>query len=1065
MTVHDSDLDDLDDLGTGETHEEKTTGPRIRTFTDGLTPAERAEAILDTIIKAKGGARREGQVQMARAVATAFSEQKPLLVQGGTGIGKALDIDTPIPTPHGFVRMGDLKAGDEVFNEEGLIVKVTHAFAYLHGRDCYRITFSDGTEIIGDGGHLWTTETVSSMVANAAWEGATTLTTLEIAQTIRNSTGRAKHRIPTALPLKTKHADLPVNPYRLGVWIAGLNTRGDASYAKGENLAMKTLRIETLDGTIVKSGDMTEADKHRRVRIILTNGERQHIDALFAERVHLPEVYLFASKKQRLALMEGMLDVSGHVVGNNQVRFQDHRKQVADDFLILASSLGYRASLAKRKDCQNVWVVSFSTPDSVFRVDHKNARIATEVRTIATRRTIVSVEKVESRTVRCITVDSPRHLFLAGHSMVPTHNSIAYLAGALASGRQTVVAPHTKALQDQLRADLELIASAFPPGEKSIIPTPIYAIIKGRSSYLCLNKVKGGPTDEPPPPEETKSLLETSVEASISSPTSKLGREIKSLYEWADETDTGERSDLPFPTSAKAWENVSTTSGDCLGKACGFAKECFANIERNRAFFADIIVVNQAYLAAWMKTPQILPPTIGGALIDEAHEFNGVVADSFGSNVTPARIEHTVSRAMNALTKADAKERAEVGAQEARDAAESLSRKLVITDKWERTDMNLPGLCTPEIKTVRAKISRLHEQASAYISAPTEQDKAQRDNLLRELENLSTDLELILDGHTDEQVVWAEKGFNDKVGLRAARFDVSETIFDKLLYRIRSVAFTSATLTIAGNFSLTANNFGFDKGPWSGTVVESPFNYEKQGLIWMPEGMPEPGMGQKGVAYIAQVAKVAEETALAAGGRTLVLCTSKASVKAIHEHLTKALKGKKHKVLGQGIGDLSARELAKQFTEDPRAILIGTRTFWTGISIEGDTCAAVVIDKVPFPSPKEPIIKARSDKADRLHGSGSGFKTVSLAEACLTLVQGAGRLVRTVSDRGVIVLCDPRIHRDGQYMKFYAPGMVRSLPPFPMTRDKARVLGMLNEINATANDAVAALEIEEDEGE
>lgn len=1064
MSVNEITVDPDTGDSAGNRDTSKQTGPRVREFNDGLTAADRAEAILDTIIKAKGGTRREGQVQMAREVATSLHSQKPLLIQGGTGIGKALDIDTPIPTPNGFVRMGDLKVGDWVFNEEGLPVRVTDAFAFLEGRDCYRVTFSDGSEIIADGTHLWTTETIAKMIGSEAWAGSSTLTTVEIAQSLHNANGRANHRIPTAFPLQTEHADLPVNPYLLGAWLAGLNMRGDAAYAKGENLSMKTMRVETLDASAtVRVSDLTDADKARRVRIVRSATEFQAITDLLADTPHIPTTYLFASKRQRQTLMEGMLDVSGHVVGNNQIRFQDHRKAVAEDFLALASSLGYRASLSKRKDCQNVWMVSFSTTDHVFRAEHKNARIISGERKTTPRRTIVSIEKVESRTVRCISVDSPRHLFLAGRSMVPTHNSIAYLAGALASGRQTVIAPHTKALQDQLRDDLDLITSAFPAGTSGVIPTPSYAVIKGRSSYLCLSKVKG---EGDGAPEEPQSLLDQAGEiASGGGPTSRLGKEVKRLHDWADTTETGERSDLPWPVSGKAWDQASTTSNDCLGQACGFYKECFANIQRRLAFASDIIVVNQAYLAAWMKVPEILPESIGAVIVDEAHEFNGVVADAFGSKVTPGRIDHTVSRALSALTRADAKEQAEVGAKEAKEASESLSKKLVIPDKWERTSMTLPGMVSDEIGLVRSKINRLYDQADAYISTTNDQEKKKKENLLQEMESLLEDLSMILEGRNDRQVVWAEKGFNDKVGLRAARFDVSDTIYENLLYKIRSVAFTSATLTIAGNFALTASNFGFNNGPWAGKIVESPFDYEKQGLIWMPEGMPEPGPREKAKAYTQKVAEVAEQTVRAAGGRTLVLCTSNASVKAVSEHLSSVFKPKEHKVLAQGVGDLSAKELAKQFTEDPRAILVGTRTFWTGISIEGDTCAAVVIDKVPFPVPSEPIIKARSEKADRVQGRGAGFKTVSLAEACLTMVQGAGRLVRTVSDRGVIVICDPRLHPGGQHMKFYAPGMMQDLPPFPVTSNTEQAMQMLREIDATANDAVASLEIEDEEGE
>lgn len=1060
MTAFPADPDDLE-------HRDEDEGgrPRVREFNDGLSPADRAEAILTTIINAKGGTRREGQVQMAREVATALSEQLPLLIQGGTGIGKALDIDTPIPTTQGFKRMGELEVGDFVFNEEGQAVQVTNAFAYLYGRECYKVTFSDGSSIIADAEHLWDTETVRSMVTQDPWAGASTLTTLEIKRTLQNASGRANHRIPVAEPLRTFAKRQPVHPYLFGAWLAGLDVRGEDAYAKGANISRKAQKVCAIGGKPKRAASLTEEEKHLRVRLVLSPDEAQYVAKLSVPDLGIPFRYLFGAETQRRTLMAGMLDVSGYVVGENQIRFQDHRQQVAEDFQSLASSLGYRASIATRPDAPGIWMVSFTTTDLVFRAEHKNARINTAKVSTPARRTIVSVEKVESRTVRCITVDSPRSLFLAGRTMVPTHNSIAYLAGALASGRQAVVAPHTKALQDQLRADLDLIKSAFPAGEKHVIPTPTYAIIKGRSSYVCLSKVRG--TEEDDAVQETidAAMAKETPQDLFSGPRSKLGKEVKALHEWADETATGERSEVPFPVSQKAWENVSTTSTDCTGKACPFYQDCFANIQRQLAFASDIIVVNQAFLAAWMKTPQILPDTVGAVLIDEAHEFNSVVADAFGSNVTPGRINHTVSRALTALTRADAKEQSEVGAQEAKDAADALAAKLVIKSKWDRTDMELPGQCTTEIQTALTKIARLREQAAAYISTSSDQEKAKKDNLLREIDNLNGDLKMILEGTTDDQVVWAEKGFQDKVGLRAARFDVSQTIFDNLTIKVKSVVFTSATLTIAGDFAIPAANFGFNKGPWIGKVVESPFDYETQGLIWMPDGMPEPGTQDKGKIYTAQVAKIAEKTALAAGGRTLVLCTSNASVKAIHEHLARALKKPGYQVLAQGVGDLSAKELAKRFTEDPHAVLIGTRTFWTGISVEGDTCAAVVIDKMPFPAPNDPIIKSRSDKADRLGGRGMGFKTVSLAEASLTLVQGAGRLVRTVRDRGVIVLCDPRINQSSQFIKGYAPGIMRDLPPFPVTRDEEKALGMLRTINDTANDAVAVLEVEDEAGE
>lgn len=659
--------------------------------------------------------------------------------------------------------------------------------------------------------------------------------------------------------------------------------------------------------------------------------------------------------------------------------------------------------------------------------------------------------------------------------------SLAYLIGALGADRQTAVAPHTKALQDQLRDDLDLIADAFTAAAEdeeylnalddyeretdlALFGSFSYAVIKGRASYLCLAKTSGAPGDGDEP-TALLDLEEAATGGPASEPTSELGKEIKKLTEWSKNTTNGDRVDLPFPVSGRAWDQVSTSANDCTGKACPFYEECFAERAHEEAKAANIIVINQKYLALGMKLPFLLPQTLAAVIVDEAHEFSAVVADTFGATVTTKRMLNVITKARSAMElKKDTRDGKK--AEDAERVTNDFGKML--EDATRRLSIGADRTVLPKepmreaLSLCRDTFRVLEGMVETHMSGTSEKEKAHKQNTERMLQNLVEDLGLLLDGDTDEQVAWVEKeGGGGGVVMRAARFDVSDTIFEGLLYEKRAVVFTSATLTVEGGFEIPAKTMGFSLGPWTGQIVESPFDYQRQGVVYTPENMPEPSTKpDKAEDYYAAVAAEATEVARAAGGRTLVLCTSRKSVNAISERLQASL-GSEFPVLTQAPGVLP-KDLARQFSEDPRSILVGTRTFWTGVSVEGDTCAAVVIDKIPFPSPGDPIIAARSEKADREDGRGAGFRQVSLAEASLTLVQGVGRLIRTVHDRGVIVICDPRVHTSGPFVKRYGAGLRRSLPPFPGTTNKAKVLEFLRDIDATADDAAPAkVEVEE----
>lgn len=1018
---------------------------------DAREAMARAEQIMDVITRAKGGNRREGQVMMAKFVAGAMTDSVPLLAQGGTGVGKALAVDTPIPTPHGFVTMGSLTEGSTVLDETGQPCTVTIAHPVQHDRDCYRVEMVGGAEIVADGEHLWPVcRPHRTKQGEDPWDEYEILETAVLAD--RMSRGE-RYAIPDAAPLQLPEVDLPVDPYLLGVYIAGTNRSGTVRVSR------RYFESATIEGLEESTQSSEGCYKYRY--LTPTQETQRGLDALGVgpRNRFIPQQYLFSGPDQRAALLSGLVD-AGAATARNTIKFSDVSETVAQDVRTLASTLGHRASTAPRFRGGKIitWNTSFTPTTQVFQCrKDEHIDVPPTGRRVMSR-TVASVEKVRSVPVRCITVDSENSLFLAGQDMIPTHNSLAYLAGAVAARKSVVVAPHTIALQRQLMDDLELLKEANDELiSAGLIEEEITtADLQGRSNYVCMEKISE------PAGTQASGTQEEIFTAEQAEPTSELGSEVRNITKWVSEgTETGNRSDLPFPTTRKAWDVVSVTSEDCAGKACPFHQEgsCFAEIAKAKAAEAQIIVTNQSMLAMAMQIPMLLPESVDAFVVDEAHEFTSVLADSFGARVTPSRLRNAAKKAAAALASHD---------DAAPKVAEDIERDATRLDadlprpKGQDRDMIEDPKVQGILEDLVGGVSRLVEMSKGLGSADDEQ-KAKKQILQQMLGNLVSDINRVLEGSTDHQVAWAERG-QGQITFRSARFDVGDLIHEKLIEPYGSVVFTSATLTMANSFDLPAKRLGVrsedddDLVPWLGRMVESPFDYPTQGMLWFPDGMPVPSTKKDAnQAYLEAVADVVTRTARAAGGRTLVLCTSRAAVQAISEQVDREV-GDDYPVLVQQPGE-PAGPLAKRFAEDPRTILVGTRTFWTGVSTEGPTCSAVVIDKLPFPSPADPIVAARSEKADRRR-NGSSFTEVSLFEACLTVVQGAGRLIRTVADTGLVVICDPRLNPGSNLKKFYGTQILRSLPPFKMAAGDVEALDWLRQIDAVADDSQNDVQVE-----
>lgn len=1033
--------------------------------------ADKAEHLLEHLITAKGGKRREGQVEMARAVATALSEGRPELMQGGTGIGKALDVDTPIPTLEGWVRMGDLEAGvHHPFDENGVPCNITEGFDVLRRRTCYELSFLGGGTLVADGQHQWNTVSDAAATQRASgdpWEGAQTRTTTEIAQTLRRRK-RPNHRIPTAKPIQIEEQKLPIDPYELGFWLGGTERRSPnmALVAKTVRPEQPMQHFEVADVRSEVSITPTEATAKALKKLGLLTSER-----------FIPDKYMFSSEAQRRALLAGLMDASGQPHKSQrqiiaQVTAYKNQFQLMKDIHALACSLGLRAASTTREFRNGSYQqVTFSPDQQVFRVPFKAAQAGdfdNPGRRMVGHRSVVAVEKVKTRPVRCISVDSDSRLYLAGRDFIPTHNSMAYLAGALASGKRTAVAPHTKALQDQLGHDLELVVEAFKDAgtddESLLDHQPSYGLIKGRSSYYCGNRVA---TDEA---EDTGQMLDIDGSQESFESNSQLGQEVALLHKWAQTTETGDRSDAPA-VSGKAWSMVCGSTDDCSANGCKKnPSRCFAQRAHEKAAQADIVVVNQSYLAAAMKIEFLELAECEAVVVDEAHEFPMVVADTFGAVLKRKRVEQTLKRATNLLAREDLidEQTVEKWSKGCEHYLDELERALAKMSKFgsDREIVETPGVVENLESLVKLFDPIRRKTRAAADRAADDKEKSARQTLLQAVKNLIEDFQIILEGSNDFQVSWADKERGEAV-LHSARFDVSETIHEHLIDRICGgrLVMTSATMTVGGAFDYPAQQMGFtldaDTYPWKGRIVASPFDYKKQGMIWLPPHMPAPINTKDGKAeYAEAVAEVATGVARAAGGRTLVLCTSRQSVETVGQRMEEALEPEGITVLTQRPGGPS-QALAKEFADNPHSVLVGTRTFWTGVSVEGDTCVAVVVDKIPFPTPSDPIIAARTEKVDRLEGNRKGFIKVSLSEAILTIVQGVGRLIRTVNDRGVVVLCDPRVNPQTPHVKGYYTSIRDSLPAFTGTGSKEAVHSFLRDINQTASDEAGTVEVNE----
>jgi ATP-dependent DNA helicase DinG len=628
---------------------------------------------------------------------------------------------------------------------------------------------------------------------------------------------------------------------------------------------------------------------------------------------------------------------------------------------------------------------------------------------------------------------------LAVQAGTGTGKSLAYLVPAIVRAvsdeTPVVVSTATIALQRQLvNRDLPQLADALTD---ALPRAPRFALLKGRQNYLCLNKIHNG--------SATSSEDEPQDELFEPQALSALGRDVQRLTAWSSTTDSGDRDDLKPGVADRSWSQVSVSSRECLGMArCPFGTECFAERARAKAGAADVVVTNHALLAIDAVADSAVLPEHRLLVVDEAHDLVDRVTAVATGELTATTLG-VASRRITRLVEPELMQRWEGASTRFTAAIQNAT----------------PGRIDHLDDELATHVTALRDAASAARSAidtsPTDtKAAAARAEAVASLAEVADTASRMLASFAPAipdrtDVVWLDHDENrgsTRAVLRVAPLSVAGLLRDRLFAGSTAVL-TSATLTVGGSFDAMASDWGLvdaqdgTEKRWRGIDVGSPFQHAKAGILYVAAHLPPPG--RDGTGSAEQLSEIAE-LVTAAGGRTLGLFSSMRAARAAAEAMAERLSTP---VLCQG--DDSTAALVEQFSADAATSLFGTLSLWQGVDVPGPSLSLVIIDRIPFPRPDDPLLSARQ-RAVAARG-GNGFMAVAASHAALLLAQGAGRLLRGIDDRGVVAVLDSRMvtARYGGYLR-------ASLPPFWPTTDGSQVREALGRLRTALEDRAAAPE-------
>jgi ATP-dependent DNA helicase DinG len=622
--------------------------------------------------------------------------------------------------------------------------------------------------------------------------------------------------------------------------------------------------------------------------------------------------------------------------------------------------------------------------------------------------------QIEMAEAVAVAMESGRHLLVQAGT--GTGKSLGYLVPALLHHDRVVVATATLALQHQL---VERDIPALVEAAKDVLhEEATYAVLKGRSNYACLHRVREGVPDD-------QGVL-------VDLPESSTGAEVVALREWVEDEaqshGSGERDHAPRHTD-RIWRQVSVSHRECLGAArCPYGAECFAERARDKAARSHLVVTNHSLLAidAIEGIPMI--PDYDVVVIDEAHELTARVTQAATDELSVGDVERTARRSQRHVEGSEA--------DDLGDAADAL-RAAIDSASPGRLDV-VPADLADALVLVRDAARAL---ASAFPKdladdAGATQAKGWAQELFKTAERMAAG--------SEQDVLWVSEREQRRGGnvLCVAPLDVASQMRERLLAD-KTAILTSATLKLGGDFDTIAGSVGLvstgsttgEGGgeSWQGLDVGSPFDYARQAILYVAKHLPPPGRDGLQQAQLDEIVDLVD----AADGRTLGLFSSRRAAEAAAEEVRERLPHLT--TLAQG--DAQLPELARQFVGDPHTCLFGTLSLWQGLDVPGETCQLVLIDRIPFPRPDDPLMSARQRAADK--AGSNGFMTVAATHAALLLAQGSGRLIRTTTDKGVVAVLDPRLvtARYGSFLRASLAPMWTTTDPDVVRKALTRLSG------------------------
>ena len=588
-------------------------------------------------------------------------------------------------------------------------------------------------------------------------------------------------------------------------------------------------------------------------------------------------------------------------------------------------------------------------------------------------------------------IEDGRHLIV--QAGIGTGKTLGYLVPTIASRKRIVVATYTKALQDQLaKHDMPVLAAALSP----VIGRDLsWAVLKGRSNYLCAQRI-----DELSEPKQHKLALEDLSAVAKG--------EIDTLVEWSKQTETGDSGDLGWTPRDAAWKQVSVGSDECPGaQRCPAGSRCFAEIARDRASVADVVITNMHIYGLDIATQGAILPEHDVVVFDEAHQLEDVMSASVGVTMSAGSIQH-VGSSLRSVVRDDALS----------SSITQLSSEfnLLIADHLDKR-IALP--LADGFSEVLARIRLKLDEASAGLRSISTTDESAKQRILR-AQTLTARLTDVIDRilTAGKQSVAFVGGSSERPVLELAPLHVGPSLRDQL-WEKRIAIMTSATIPLA-----MPHRVGLNDEEVESIDVGSPFDYETSSLLYCAKHLPLPSDPRRDDAVNDEIAQLIT----AANGRTLALFTTYRALHRAADALSTVLP---YKIWRQD--DLPKMALIEAFSAEESSCLFATAGFFQGVDVPGSTLSLVIIDKIPFPRPDDPLLSARRDEIGR-----ESFTKIDIPIAATQLAQASGRLIRSRSDRGVVAILDPRLAT-----KPYGKKLVAALPPMKRTIDIADVVSFL----------------------